>query len=78
MAAKKVSKKKYLKILNKRLRAEPDASPGTLFVFYPQGTKAKHATGITASEPTTKRDLATMATIQHIAASEFIVTDERK
>lgn len=78
MAAKMVSKKKYLKILNKRLHAEPDTSPDVLFVFYPQGAKAKHATGITASEPTSDRDLATMATIQHKAASEFIVTDERK
>ena len=33
MAAKEVSKKKYLKILNKRLRAEPAAPAGASFVF---------------------------------------------
>ena len=75
MSAKTVSKKKYLKILNKRLRAEPHTSPSALFVFYPPGAKAKHATGISASEPSSKHELATMATIQHKAASEFIVTD---
>lgn len=75
MTAKKVSKKKYLKILNKRLRAEPDTSPTALFVFYPLGVKAKHATGIIASEPSSKLELATMATIQDKAAGEFIVTD---
>lgn len=77
MAAKNISKKKYLKILNKRLHAEPDVSASALFVFYPLGAKPKHATGITASEPTSKRELAAMATIQHKAASEFIVTDDR-
>ncbi|MGA3959691.1 hypothetical protein ACI2VD_01455 [Ralstonia nicotianae] len=75
MTAKKVSKKKYLKILNKRLRAEPDTSPSALFVFYPPGAKAEHATGIIASEPSSKLELATMASIQCRAASEFIVTD---
>ena len=64
MAAKEVSKKKYLKILNKRLRSEPGASPKALFVFYPPGVKAKYATGITASEPNTKRELGIMAAIQ--------------
>lgn len=77
MAAKKVSKKKYLKILNKRLRSEPGASLGTLFVFYPLGTKAKHATGVTASEPSGERDLEIMAAIQSKATGEFIVTDEK-
>jgi len=75
MTVKKVSKKKYLKILNKRLRAEPDTSPSALFVFYPPGAKAKYATGIIASEPSGKDELATMAAIQLKAASEFIVTD---
>lgn len=75
MAAKKVSKKKYLKILNKRLRAETDTSSSALFVLYPPGAKAKHATGISASESSSKHELATMATIQHKAASVFIVTD---
>lgn len=78
MAAKKVSKKKYLKILNKRLHAEPNTSPSALFVFYPPGAKAKHATGVSAGESTTKHDLATMTAIQHEAASEFIITDEAK
>lgn len=77
MAAKRVSKKKYLKILNRRLRSEPDASHGALFVFYPLGTKAKHATGVTASEPNSKLDLEIMASIQSKAAGEFIVTDEK-
>ena len=77
MAAKKISKKKYLKILNKHLRSEPGASLGTLFVFYPLGTKAKHATGVAASEPSSKRDLEVMAAIQNKAAGEFIVTDEK-
>ncbi len=75
MAAKNVSKKKYLKILNKRLRAEPGTSSSALFVFYPHGTKAKDATGVVASEPSSKHDLATMAAIQRKAAGEFIVTD---
>lgn len=74
MAAKKVSKKQYLKILNKRLRAESDTSRTVLFVFYPLGAKAKHATGITAGEPNNKRELAIMAAIQRKAAGEFIVT----
>ena len=77
MAAKEVSKKKYLNILNKRLRSEPGASPKALFVFYPPGVKAKYATGITASEPNTKRELGIMAAIQRKAAGEFIVTDEK-
>ena len=75
MDAKHVTKKKYLKILNKRLRAEPDVSFGALFVFYPPGSKAKHATGIIASEPCHKRELAIMAGIQRQAAGEFVVTD---
>lgn len=78
MSATKITKKKYLKILNKRLRAEPDVSFGTLFVFYPPGTKAKHATGITASGPTSKRELAIMAAIHRQAADEFVVTDYRE
>lgn len=77
MAAKKVTKKKYLKILNKRLRAEPDVSHSALFVFYPLGAKAKHATGVVAnepySEPYSEPEFAIMAAIQHKAASEFIV-----
>lgn len=77
MAAKKVSKKKYLKILNKRLRSEPGASLSALFVFYPPGAKAKHATGVTASEPNSERELGIMASIQSKAAGEFIVTDEK-
>ncbi|MFV8530387.1 hypothetical protein [Ralstonia pseudosolanacearum] len=77
MAEKKVSKKKYLKILNKRLRSEPDASHGALFVFYPLGTKARHATGVTAGEPSSKRDMEIMASIQSKAAGEFIVTEEK-
>ncbi|MGM3274961.1 hypothetical protein [Ralstonia sp. 24A2] len=76
MAAKKVTKKKYLKILNKRLRAEPDVSSGVLFVFYPLGAKAKHATGIVASEPHSGPEFAIMAAIQREAASEFIVIAE--
>lgn len=77
MAAKKVSKKKYLKILNKRLRSEPGASHNSLFVFYPPGANAKHATGITTSEPNSKRELETMAAIQSKAAGEFIVIDAK-
>ncbi|KWF25132.1 hypothetical protein [Burkholderia pseudomultivorans] len=74
MAAKEVSKKKYLKILNKRLRAEPNAPAGASFVFYPPGAKAKQATGVVSSEPCNKRELATMAAIQRKAAEEFVVT----
>ncbi|KUZ91040.1 hypothetical protein [Burkholderia ubonensis] len=77
MATKQVSKKKYLKILNKRLRAQPDAPAGASFVFYPPGAKAKHATGVVSSEPGSKHDLAMMAAIQRKAAEEFIVTDAR-
>lgn len=44
-------------------------------MLYPYGTKAKDATGIVASEPSSKQDLATMAAIQRKAAGEFIVTD---
>ncbi|MBB6581910.1 hypothetical protein [Ralstonia solanacearum] len=75
MATKKVTKKKYLKILNKRLRAEPDAPSTALFVFYPPGAKAKHATGVAASEPSSPRELPIMAEIQRIAATELIVID---
>lgn len=78
MAVQKVTKKKYLKILNKRLRAEPNASFGAVFVFYPVGAKAKHATGVTVSEPSSKRELAVMAAIHRQAASEFIVSDYRE
>ncbi|ABB10651.1 hypothetical protein Bcep18194_B0537 [Burkholderia lata] len=74
MAAKEVSKKKYLKILNKRLRAEPDAPAGASFAFYPLGAKAKQATGVASSEPRSKRELAKMAAIQRKAAEEFVVT----
>lgn len=75
MAAKKVSKKKYLKILNERLHEERDVSFGTFFVFYPRGSKAKHATVVTASEPSSQRELAVMTETQRIAATQFIVTD---
>ncbi|ABX17216.1 hypothetical protein V6G44_001336 [Burkholderia multivorans] len=75
MAAKVVSKKKYLKILNKRLRAAPDAPAGASFVFYPPGAKAKHATGVVSSEPCAAHELETMAAIQRKAAEEFIVAD---
>ncbi|AXW02596.1 hypothetical protein CJO81_03135 [Ralstonia solanacearum] len=75
MGAKQVTKKKYLKILNKRLRAEPDVSFGALFIFYPLGAKAKRATGIIASELCGQRELAIMAGIQRQAASEFVVMD---
>ena len=74
MAAKEVSKKKYLKILNKRLRAEPDAPAGASFVFFPLGAKAKHATGVVSGEPRSKRELALLASIQSKAADEFVVT----
>ena len=77
MAAKQVSKKKYLKILNKRLRSEPGASLSATFVFYPLGAKAKHATGIAASEQSNKRELEIMAVIQHKASSEFVVTEDK-
>jgi hypothetical protein len=77
MAAKRVSKKKYLKILNKRLSSELGASLSALFVFYPPGAKAKHATGITASEPNSKCELEIMEAIQHKAGDEFIVTDDK-
>jgi hypothetical protein len=73
MAAKEVSKKKYLKILNKRLRAEPNAPAGASFVFFPPGAKAKHATGITSGEPRSERELAIMAEVQRKAADEYIV-----
>ncbi|WP_334040748.1 hypothetical protein [Burkholderia ambifaria] len=74
MATKEVSKKKYLKILNKRLRAEPDAPAGASFVFFPVGAKARHATGVASGEPHSKRELAVMAAIQSKAAAEFVVT----
>ncbi|AJY10062.1 hypothetical protein K6W16_00470 [Burkholderia dolosa] len=73
MAAKEVSKKKYLKILNKRLRAEPNAPAGASFVFFPPGAKAKHATGIASGEPRSERELAIMAEVQRKAADEYIV-----
>ncbi|WP_176322462.1 hypothetical protein [Burkholderia vietnamiensis] len=74
MAAKEVSKKKYLKILNKRLRAEPEAPAGASFVFFPLGAKAKHATGVVSGKPHTKRELAVLAAVQSKAADEFVVT----
>lgn len=77
MPAKMVSKKKYLKILNDRLRAEEDVSFGALFVFHPLGSRARHAKGVTASEPSGRRELAVMAEIQRIAAAEFIVAKPR-
>ncbi|MGU7773029.1 hypothetical protein ACV229_22985 [Burkholderia sp. MR1-5-21] len=73
MVAKQVSKKKYLKILNKRLRAEPDAPQRASFVFFPLGAKAKDATGVVSSEPGSKRERAVMAAIHRKAADEFIV-----
>ena len=72
MAAKEVSKKKYLKILNKRLRAEPAAPAGASFVFS-LGAKAKHATGVVSGDTRSKRELAVMAAVQRKAAEEFIV-----
>ncbi|RQR40531.1 MULTISPECIES: hypothetical protein [unclassified Burkholderia] len=74
MATKEVSKKKYLKILNKRLRAEPGAPDGASFVFFPLGAKAKQATGVVSGEPRSKRELAVMAAIQSKAAAEYVVT----
>ncbi|AXF22659.1 hypothetical protein CUJ89_19265 [Burkholderia pyrrocinia] len=73
MVAKEVSKKKYLKILNKRLRAEPNAPVDASFVFFPLGAKAKHATGVVSDEPRSKRELALMAAVQRKAAEEFVV-----
>lgn len=75
MATKMVTKKKYLKILNKRLRAEPDAPSTALFAFDPPSTKAKDATGVAAIEPSSPLELAIMAEIQRIAATQFIVID---
>ncbi|WP_247539161.1 hypothetical protein [Ralstonia pseudosolanacearum] len=77
MAAKRVSKKKYLKILNKRLRSETGASSSAMFIFSPPGAKAKHATGIAASEQSNERELEVMAAVQHKASSEFVVTEEK-
>jgi len=76
MTTKKITRKKYLKILNKRLRAEPDVSSSALFVFYPLGAKAKHATGVVASEPRSEPEFAIMAAIQRKAAGQFIVVSE--
>ncbi|MDN7878728.1 MULTISPECIES: hypothetical protein [Burkholderia cepacia complex] len=73
MAAKEVSKKKYLKILNKRLRAEPAAPEGASFVFFPVGAKAKNATGVVSGDTRSKRELAVMAAVQRKAAEEFVV-----
>ncbi|AOI86531.1 MULTISPECIES: hypothetical protein [Burkholderia] len=73
MAAKEVSKKKYLKILNKRLRAEPEAPAGASFVFFPLGAKAKNATGVVSGDARSKRELAVMAAVQRKAAEEFVV-----
>ncbi|KVE03119.1 MULTISPECIES: hypothetical protein [Burkholderia] len=74
MAVKEVSKKKYLKILNKRLRAEPAAPAGASFVFFPLGAKAKHATGVVSGDARSKRELAVMAAVQRKAAEEFVVS----
>ncbi len=76
MATKKVTKTKHLRILHKRLRAEPDVSSSALFVFYPLGAKAKHATGVVACEPHSGPEFAIMAAIQRKAATEFIVVNE--
>lgn len=73
MQPKSVSKKKYLKILNKRLHAEQEAPFEAMFVFYPPGSAAKHATGLTASEPSSQSVLALMAKIQSQAATEFVI-----
>jgi len=73
MAAKEVSKKKYLKILNKRLRAEPAAPAGAALVFSPRGAMATHATGVVSGDSRSKRELAVMAAVQRKAAEEFIV-----
>jgi len=73
MAAKEISKKKYLKILNKRLRAEPAAPAGASFVFFPLGAKAKNATGVVSGDTRSKRELAVMAAVQRRAAEEFVV-----
>lgn len=62
MAAKEVSKKKYLKILNKRLRAEPAAPAGASFVFFPLGAKAKHATGVVSGDALAHREAAPAST----------------
>jgi len=78
MRPKHVTKKKYLRILNKCLQAESDVSLRARFVFYPLGAKAKHATGVTADETSNKRDLELMAAIVQQVTAALIVVDYRE
>lgn len=78
MRSKRATKKKYLRILNKRLQAEPNISLDARFVPYPLGAKIKHATGVTANDTSNNLDRELMAAIVQQASAELVVIDYRE
>ncbi len=71
MPMSKTTKKRYLKALNRNLMKESGGKFDTVFVFYPLGSKPKHATGVTASGPTDAQILAVMGAVQARVFAEF-------
>lgn len=68
----KTSKKRYLKVLNRRLKEEAAGKFDTVFVFDPPGAKPKNAKGVTVSGPTNDQILAVMNAVQARVYAEFV------
>ena len=73
MAKTTVSKKQYLRKLNRRLAKEAGVAEGVGFVFYPLGAKARAATGVAASEGAGPAVRAVMDAVQARGAAKYAV-----
>lgn len=67
----KTIKKQYLKALNRQLKKELAGSSDAAFVFYPPGSKPKHATGVAASGSADAHVLAIMDAVQARVFASF-------
>jgi hypothetical protein len=67
----KTIKKQYLKALNRQLKKELAGTSDAAFVFYPAGSKPKHATGVTASGQADAHILAIMEAVQARVFASF-------
>lgn len=74
----KISKKKYLKALNRSLKKEAGKDFGSSFVFYPVGAKPKDATGVTASDAADASALQVMEAVQARVFAEFSSASDSK
>jgi len=73
MAKITITKKQYLRKLNRRLAKEAGVPGGAAFVFYPLGAKAKAATGVAAPAGTEPAVCAIMEAVQARLAAKHAV-----